>query len=90
MWSKINNIKYNDLTFNIIETKILDFLYELVSSILRKTLEDIDDELFNNRDRDKEKISRYESRSIFLLDEVLDVDILGRATIKQTVNLTIE
>ncbi|WP_297419788.1 UPF0236 family transposase-like protein, partial [Clostridium sp.] len=112
----VNSIEYNDLTFNIIEEKISDFLYEIGSEILRKVLENIDDELFSNRDKSiyrykekrecsintcfgsvtynrryyKEKINRHESRSMFLLDEVLDMDILGRSTIKKAVNLAIE
>lgn len=111
-----NSIEYTGLTFNIIEKKISDFLYEMGSDILRKILEGIDDELFNNRDKSiyrykekrecsintcfgsvtynrryyKEKIKRNESRAMFLLDEVLDIDILGRSTIKQAVNLVIE
>jgi len=32
----VNSIEYNDLTFNIIEEKILDFLYEMGSNILQK------------------------------------------------------
>lgn len=112
----INSIEYTELTFNIIEKKILDFLYELGSSILQNTLESIDDELFKNRDTSiyrykekrkctintcfgsvtynrryyKEKIKRNESRLMFLLDEVLDIDILGTSTIKQAVDLVIE
>jgi hypothetical protein len=43
-----------------------------------------------NRRYYKEKVSRCESRAVFLLDEVLDIDILGRSTIKQAVNLAIE
>jgi hypothetical protein len=112
----INSIEYSDLKFNSIEKNISDFLHEIGSDILRKILQGIDDELFNNRDKSiyrykekrecsintcfgsvtynrryyKEKISRYESRAIFLLDEVLDIDLLGKSTLKQAINLVNE
>jgi len=112
----VNSIEHSDLTFNIIEKKISDFLYEIGSDILQKTLERIDDELFNNRDksiyrykdkRDRtintcfgsvtynrsyyiEKISRNKFKPTFLLDEVLDIDLLGKSTLKQAVNLVNE
>ena len=43
-----------------------------------------------NRRYYKEKISRYESKSTFLLDEALDIDLLGKSTLKQAVNLVNE
>lgn len=112
----INSIEYTELTFNIIEEKISNFLYEIGSEMLEKVLENIDDELFKNRDKSiyrykekrecsintcfgnitynrryyKEKLNRNESRAMFLLDEVLDIDILGRSTIKHIVDLAIE
>ena len=112
----INSIEYNELTFNIIEAKISDFLYETGSNILRKTLESIDDEIFNIRNkkiyrykekRERtintsfgsiaykrrcyiEKVNRNESRTTFLLDEILDIELLGKSTLKQAANLTNE
>ena len=112
----VNSIEYNNLTFNIIEKKISDFLYEIGSDVLRNAFETIDDDLFNNRDkaiyrykekRERtintcfgsvsynrryyiEKISRDESKATFLLDEVLDIDLLGKSTLKQAVNLVNE
>lgn len=112
----INSIEYSDLKFNIIETNISDFLHEIGNDILRKILERIDDELFNNRDKSiyrfkekrecsintcfgnvtynrryyKEKISRSESRTTFLLDEALGIDLLGKSTLKQAINLVNE
>lgn len=112
----INGIEYTDLTFNIIEKKISDFLCEIGSDILRATLESIDDDIFNDRDKTtyrykekrertintcfgsvtykrrcyKEKISRYKSKTTFLLDKALDVELLGKSTFKQAVNLANE
>lgn len=112
----INSIEHSELTFNIIEKKISDFLYEIGSDLLQKTLERIDDELFNDRDKTvyrykgkrkrtlntcfgsvtyqrrcyKEKINRDESQTIFLLDDTLDIELLGKSTLKQAVNLTNE
>ena len=112
----VNSIEYNDLTFNIIETKISDFLYEIGGNILRKVLESIDDEIFNTRNKKNyrykekrertintsfgsisykrrcyiEKINRNESRTTFLLDEILDIELFGKSTLKQAANLANE
>ena len=55
----INSIEYTDLTFNIIEKNISDFLHEIGSDILRKFLEIINDEIFNNRNK---SIYRYKEK----------------------------
>ena len=55
----INSIEYNDLTFNIIEEKISNFLYEIGVNILQKILENIDEEIFNTRNK---KIYRYKDK----------------------------
>lgn len=112
----VNSIEYSELKFNIIEEKISNFLYEIGSNILRKTLESIDDEIFNIRNkkiyrykekRERtintsfgsiayerrcyiEKINRNESRTTFLLDEILDIKLLGKSTLKQANNLVNE
>ncbi|EKQ57234.1 MULTISPECIES: UPF0236 family transposase-like protein [unclassified Clostridium] len=38
----------------------------------------------------REKISRAESKTTFLLDEALDIDFFGKSTLKQAVNLVNE
>ena len=112
----INSIEYSDLTFNIIEEKISNFLYEIGVNILQKILENIDEEIFNTRNKkiyrykDKrertintnfgsitykrrcyiEKINRNESKTTFLLDEILQIELLGKSTLKQATNLVNE
>lgn len=43
-----------------------------------------------NRRYYKEKINQYESRAMFLLDDVLDIELLGKSTLRQAVNLANE
>ena len=112
----INSIEYNYWTFNRIEEKISEFLFELGSDIFRKFLEWLDDDICNNRNKNiyrykekrertintafgsvaytrryySERIAGNKKRTVFLLDEILDVELLGKSTLKQAANLVNE